>query len=206
MQVLVVANRKGGAGKTTLATHLAVEAGRAGLIVGVLDADPQGGLARWWNARAADTPAFFALQGGIARTLEGLKDQKLDLLVIDTPPFDTAEVDQIIAQADLVVIPTRATPDDISSVSSTITSADRSKRRRVFVLNSIKPNTRPTAEAALLLSEFGPVCQVVLSDRIPYGTAKTDGRTAPELKGQEKAAEEVAGVWRFVARHLRGKA
>ena len=59
MHVLVIASRKGGAGKTTLAGHLAVEAERAGAgQVAVIDTDLQGSLADWWNARAAPTPLF----------------------------------------------------------------------------------------------------------------------------------------------------
>ena len=52
MRGLVLASQKGGAGKTTLSRHLAVEAERAGAgPVVLLDADPQGGLAAWWNRR-----------------------------------------------------------------------------------------------------------------------------------------------------------
>ena len=61
MHVIVLASQKGGAGKTTLSRHLAVEAERAGEgPVILIDADPQGGLAGWWNRRRADTPVFFA--------------------------------------------------------------------------------------------------------------------------------------------------
>ncbi len=54
MHVIVVASRKGGAGKTTLAGHLAVQAERQGDgPVALLDTDSQGSLADWWNLRAA---------------------------------------------------------------------------------------------------------------------------------------------------------
>src|SRR4051794_39515401 len=59
MQTIVVASQKGGAGKTTTARHLAVEAERQGEgPVALIDVDPQGGLARWWNRREAETPVF----------------------------------------------------------------------------------------------------------------------------------------------------
>ena len=46
------ASRKGGAGKTTLATALAVEASRAAAgPIGVVDCDPMQGLTHWWDAR-----------------------------------------------------------------------------------------------------------------------------------------------------------
>ena len=59
MQTICSYSTKGGCGKTTLAAHLAVEAERQGDgPVAVMDADPQASLARWWNQREADTPAF----------------------------------------------------------------------------------------------------------------------------------------------------
>ena len=57
MNIIVVASQKGGAGKTTLAASLAVAATEAGERVIALDLDPQGSLAGWGDARAAETPA-----------------------------------------------------------------------------------------------------------------------------------------------------
>ena len=57
MKVVALASRKGGSGKTTLAGHLAVEAERRGAgPVAMIDVDPQGSLADWWNVRSAEAP------------------------------------------------------------------------------------------------------------------------------------------------------
>jgi len=57
MRVIVLASRKGGTGKTTFTSHLAVEAERAGAgPVAIIDTDDMQGLARWWDARKAKTP------------------------------------------------------------------------------------------------------------------------------------------------------
>src|SRR5258708_6191212 len=59
MYTIVAASQKGGSGKTTLSGHLAVEATRAGAgEIALIDTDPQGSLAAWWNARTAPTPRF----------------------------------------------------------------------------------------------------------------------------------------------------
>ena len=59
MRVLALASQKGGSGKTTLSGHLAVQAQRAGAgPVVLIDIDPQGSLADWWNEREAEYPAF----------------------------------------------------------------------------------------------------------------------------------------------------
>jgi chromosome partitioning protein len=66
MRIVVLASRKGGSGKTTLAGHLAVQAEMSGAgPVALIDSDPQGSLADWWNLRAAETPHF--VQAGCRR-------------------------------------------------------------------------------------------------------------------------------------------
>ena len=50
---------RSGSGKTTLSSHLAVEASRTGAgEIALIDTDPQGSLAHWWNARQAPAPHF----------------------------------------------------------------------------------------------------------------------------------------------------
>jgi hypothetical protein len=57
---------KRGSGKTTLSGHLAVQAQRAGAgPVVLIDIDPQGSLADWWNEREADFPAFAQTTVGV---------------------------------------------------------------------------------------------------------------------------------------------
>src|SRR5438128_3053965 len=88
MKVIAVASQKGGSGKTTLAGHIAVQAERAGDgPVALVDTDPQGSLAEWWNARQAETPVFAAT--GVVRLADDIRRMRalgMRLLVIDTPP------------------------------------------------------------------------------------------------------------------------
>ena len=72
MRVLAMASQKGGSGKTTLSGHLAVQAQRAGAgPVVLIDIDPQGSLADWWNEREAEYPAF--AQTTVARLAAALE-------------------------------------------------------------------------------------------------------------------------------------
>ena len=110
MQVIVVASRKGGSGKTSLTAHLAVEATRRGDgPVAAIDADPMAGLAGWFDARKAASrlcvePA--ALQSrGLKATLTGLSAAGVQLVIIDTAPCASHDVSEVVAAADLVLIP-----------------------------------------------------------------------------------------------------
>ena len=59
MKVLALCSQKGGVGKTTLCGHLGVEAEIKGHgPVALIDTDPQGSLASWWNEREAPEPVF----------------------------------------------------------------------------------------------------------------------------------------------------
>ena len=105
MRVLAMASQKGGSGKTTLSGHLAVQAQLAGHgPVVLIDIDPQGSLADWWNEREAEMPAF--AQTTVARLqtdLEVLRQQGFKLAVIDTPPAITMAIQSVIQVAELIV-------------------------------------------------------------------------------------------------------
>src|SRR6266487_2069519 len=118
MDILTIASQKGGAGKTTLAAHLAVEAERCGAgPVAVVDTDPQGSLAAWWNQRVADTPLFAAVEvAQLADHMVALQRQRVNLVVIDTPPALLDVIRAAIAVADLVLIPARPSPHDLRAV------------------------------------------------------------------------------------------
>ena len=77
MRVLAMASQKGGSGKTTLSGHLAVQAQLAGAgPVCLIDIDPQGSLADWWNERQDDMPAFAQTTvARLASDLEVLRQQ-----------------------------------------------------------------------------------------------------------------------------------
>ena len=98
MHVLVLASQKGGAGKTTLSRHLAVQAEHAGDgPVILIDADPQGGLAGWWNRRQADTPVFFASNlDDLPQHLAQARQGGFKLVIIDTPPQATTLIRSVV--------------------------------------------------------------------------------------------------------------
>jgi chromosome partitioning protein len=127
--VVVVGNEKGGAGKSTIAIHLATALSWGGATVGVIDLDlRQQSLGRflanrrtWLAANGAEAPtphefrlgednaafADIAPEAALARFAEVLAEAKAgtDYVVIDTPGADTPLSRAAHAAADLIVTP-----------------------------------------------------------------------------------------------------
>src|SRR5258706_1279201 len=106
MYTIVCASQKGGSGKTTLSGHLAVEASRAGAgEIALIDTDPQGSLAHWWNARTAPEPRF--VKAGLPdldQAMEALRRIGIKIAVTATPAAITPSMSQLVSHADLVIV------------------------------------------------------------------------------------------------------
>ncbi len=206
MRVLVVASRKGGSGKTTLTAHIAVQAERQGAgPVAVIDMDPQGSLADWWNEREADTPLIVRtssemLAGEIAR----LRESGVGLVVIDTPPAITDTTSGVIANSDLVLIPMRPSPHDLRSVSSTVELVADMGKPMVFVLNGATPRARITNEAIAVLAQHGPLAHGIIHQRVDFAVSMIDGRTVMELPASTRATAEIGQLWGYLERRIFG--
>jgi chromosome partitioning protein len=204
MYVLVMASQKGGSGKTTLSGHLAVEADQAGIgPVALIDTDPQGSLSHWWNARTAATPHFARVAlPDLGEALSRLRAAGMRLAVIDTPPAITASISQVVAHADLVVVPTRPSPHDLRAVGATVDIAERHGKPLIFVVNAATPRARITGEAAVALSQHGTVAPVTLHHRVDFAASMVDGRTVGEVVGKSASAKEVRELWLYVQEKL----
>ncbi len=204
MRVLAMASQKGGSGKTTLSGHLAVQAQLAGAgPVVLIDIDPQGSLADWWNERATEYPAF--AQTTVARLpgdLEMLRQQGFKLAVIDTPPAITMAIQSVINVAELIVIPTRPSPHDLRAVGATVDLCERAGKPLIFVVNGATPKAKITYEAAVALSQHGTVAPITLHHRTDYAASMIDGRTVMEIDPGGRSAQEIEELWRYMADRL----
>jgi len=204
MYTLVLASQKGGPGKTTLSGHLGVEAERSGAgPVALIDTDPQGSLALWWNAREAEAPVFVRVgMLELGQALEQLRQAGIRLCIIDTPPAITGAISQVVSHADLVLVPTRPSPHDLRAVGATVDIAERHNKPLIFIVNGATARARITGEAAIALSQHGTVAPVTLHHRVDFAASMVDGRTVNEAVPRSPSSKEVSELWLYIQDRL----
>jgi chromosome partitioning protein len=204
MYTLVLASQKGGSGKTTLSGHLAVQAQISGAgPVAIIDTDPQGSLAGWWNTRKSLSPHF--VRTGLldlGDALKKLEGAGFKLVVIDTPPAITTAISQVMSHSDLVIIPARPSPHDLRAVGATVDIAERLAKPVIFVINAATSRARITAEAAVALSQHGTVAPICVKNRVDFAASMVDGRTVCEIVPDSASAIEIRDLWTYVQDRL----
>jgi len=207
MKTIVVANQKGGSGKSTVTVHLAAAAERAGDgPVVISDTDPQGTAADWFNQRkkaGIDTPRYSPL------TLDELEDRIQDLstagaayLFIDTAPSIGSVNADLFALADLILIPLNPTPADLRALVKGLPLVRQSGKPFHFVLSRVRPNLRNNDGTAVALDALGLVLPTRMHERVIYAETFAHGKTAFEIEPKGVAAQEVAGLWRGLKEKL----
>ena len=206
MFTVVVANHKGGVGKTTLTGHLAVQCDVSGDgPSGLIDLDPQGSLADWVNQRKPETPGVprpNSAWGGLQQTLKKAKASGVGAVFIDTPPSKSNDLAAILALADLVVVPIQASPHDLRAVGATVELIGKSKRPLVFVLNRVQPRAKLTTQAVVALSQHGTIAPVMVGNRTEFAASMSGGDTIQEISPGSTGALEVAGLWTYLKQRM----
>jgi chromosome partitioning protein len=196
--VITIAQRKGGAGKTTLAAQLAIAWVRSGARVAVLDIDPQGSLAAWVELRRArlGTNAvgfdFAALPGW--RAASWIEDQarRADLIIIDNPPHAETEAQLAVRAAGVVVIPVQPSPLDLWATEATLKMVRDERRRALVVLTRVPPRSVLTDHVAAELARSGaPIAATRIGNRIALVRAMMSGLGVVESESASQAAAEI---------------
>ena len=208
MQTLAVIALKGGSGKTTLATHLALAAHFRGVDTLLVDVDPQRSADNILATRTEPGPARLSAAGvklmAAQFAAQGLKKQ---LMVIDTPAGFVEDITQAVVLADLSVLVVRPTLIDLSSLAQTLSLVRRLGKPALVVMNQAPPAREgvesPLVNRALRALDYmqAKVSPTIVRSRTVYQLALETGRSAEEMS-DPAAKREIAGVWGRVAAAL----
>jgi chromosome partitioning protein len=208
MNVITLASRKGGAGKSTLTAHLAACAHAAGRRCLTIDADPQGSLTLWHSLRADGQPPLQSAARGIERALGFATAEGFGWVFIDTAPSMWVVVQEAIRAATMVVIPARPGFFDLNAVRETAATARERNRPYAVVLNAA-PSKRDDKEAPLVAQSRAflnrheiPVWSGQISQRAGLALTLAAGASACELEPDSAAAAEIAGLWSAIERSV----
>lgn len=200
-KVITVAQQKGGAGKTTIAAHLAIALTAAKKKVAVVDIDPQQSLTMWYRMR--EERFGDAGAGVLVNHVKGWRTknevEKLardhDIVLIDSPPHMETEARVAVRAADLVIVPVQPSPMDVWATRPTLEMAADEKSPVLMVLNRVPPRANLTGEMLAEMKKLGAsVARTRIGNRVVFASALSEGRAVGEVQPSGKAAKEIAAL------------
>lgn len=200
MKIIAIISQKGGAGKTTLAIHLAVSAQLAGYPAAIFDLDPQATAETWGQWRDEKPPEVVPAKAAtLLRSVEKARAARGEMLVLDTPGAAEGAALAAATAADLILIPCRPRSFDLAAVRQTAAVARITGKPMWLVFNGTAPRGEVRADARLVAAEIGlAVAPVRLAERAAFHRATEAGLAAQEMEPGGKAAAEVAALWHWV--------
>jgi chromosome partitioning protein len=209
MNVLAFASRKGGAGKSTLAAHLAVHAYRMTRPCLLVDDDPQGSLTLWNELRAESALPLKTVKRGIAHIMKKAERNGVEWVFIDTPPNPSVSVIEAIEAATLVIIPCRPGLFDIDAVQKTIEFARQVSRPYAVVFNAAPPKRQDIEMPAVTLARSYlaqlevPVWGGQITHRASFSLALSEGDGVKGCASDPCSAAEIAGLWSAIEKSVK---
>lgn len=188
MLSVLVANTKGGCGKTTIATQLAAAFAQAGFAAGLADADRQRSALDWAGRRPPDLPRV--------RSMDWSKEidsppKGIERLVIDCPAaLKMKQVDALVRMADVIILPVLPSAFDEGAAKRFLAKLDelkpiRKNRKPVAVVgNRLRPRSRAAARLDVFFDGVGHKVVARLRDSALYTEATSDGRSIFDLNSR----------------------
>ena len=208
--IITIAQHKGGAGKTSLAAHLAatwsVDKGRR---VALLDLDPQKSLTHWFQMRAEkmgdeNTLTLCNSQGWRVQAELTRAKRDADVIVIDSPGRDDLGTRTAVRAADIVVMPVQPSPIDVWASKPTLEMIAKEGTAALIVLNRLPSRSKLTDNLIIDLKRGSvPIARSALGNRISFASSLVEGKGITETEPHSVAAAEVKlladEIWRKIA-------
>ncbi len=207
MKTLAIISQKGGVGKTTLATALAVAAEADGLSAAVFDLDPQASATFWHDTRQSETPAVVSIAPArLQHVLKAAKESGCGLAIIDAPPFANDIAYEAAQHADFILIPTRPAVLDVMAMTRTLELVRHYNKPSAVVLTFCPIQGREITDTEDTIAQMGAtLAPVRVHNRVAYSRAQQTGLTAQEFEPGGKAADEIKRLYAYTCMHLYSK-
>lgn len=164
-KIITVANQKGGVGKSTFAINL-LHALKSHVNAKLVDVDPQG--------TSIETAAL-RKTFDVTPYSSGLQTLDCDIVIVDTPPYLSVNLDEIFAVSDLVIVPTKSSLADVLSMRRTVglirnAQVKKPGLKAAVVYNMVKHGTSLTDEVRQQVEDTFhiPSFKTLIYDRANY--------------------------------------
>lgn len=205
MITIAVVNSKGGVGKTTLTSALAIRAtqDKGSPRVCMVDLDPQKSLVDWWRRRGGtDNPTVFQGVDSAADAIERADLAGYDFCFLDGPPAFLRTLQEMVQVADFVLIPVKPSVADMLATEDAVILTRDADAEFLTVFNDVLDRDERIADKAreALFSSGVPLAETVVHHRASFILGLNAGKSAAEVnKGKDtKAADEIDRLWKEV--------
>jgi chromosome partitioning protein len=185
MKAILVANPKGGSGKTTLATNLAGSLATRAQTVYLSDLDRQQSSLTWLATRPHDRAIVHKLG---AKTETGSTGQNASVLIFDSAAgLHGKNLDHALKVANKIIVPVQPSVFDMAATSAflqTLLEKKPIRKKRAFigiVGMRVNPRTRAAATLEAFLAQFELPVLTYLRDTQIYVNAAFNGLTVFDL-------------------------
>jgi chromosome partitioning protein len=204
VMIIVIANTKGGVGKSTTAVLLSAWLHEQGHSVILADCDTQHSSSLWAKEAVPDMPAVqLTTADDILDRLPQL-GQEAEYVVADGPGSNTETSRALLLRADMAIVPCKASMLEVRALAQATTSLRHAQEIRkgqpkaIIVLSMVGKNYRLTREMKKAAGALGlPMAKTALTLRQIYADAPGQGAVLSQMgaRGSEAAAE-VDGLFR----------
>lgn len=216
MKTVLVANQKGGCGKTSVAITLATALANQGQTVALADADPQKSSLRWLKQRPETAAKIYAVDWRDEEDIGDLPKKaaknlgKKDWLIIDAPgSLSTEHAQSLISEAKAILIPVLPSIFDADSTKQFLKSIQDLKRIRkgkvdIYLLaNRVRPQSSTNQTLQNFFAEIGQQPLAWLSERSLYPQLAEQGLSIFDFN--QKRYRDIQAQWRPVMEALMPK-